>query len=70
MRREGDACAPALTAEIMGHKSARMLYKHYRDVIKNDEDVDAYWSVAPEATSNESQAKKSGSREPRLCSNS
>jgi len=39
MRREGDACAPALTAEIMGHKSARMLYKHYRDVIKNDEDV-------------------------------
>ena len=28
------------TAEIMGHKSPRMLYKHYRDLIKNDEDVD------------------------------
>jgi len=54
----------------MGHKSARMLYKHYRDVIKNDEDVDAYWSVDPQATSNETQATKSGSQECRLCSNS
>jgi hypothetical protein len=42
----------ALTAEIMGHKNARMLYKHYRDVIKNDGDVEAYWLAVPEEISN------------------
>lgn len=42
----------ALTAEIMGHKNARMLYKHYRDVIKNDADVEAYWLAVPAEISN------------------
>jgi hypothetical protein len=28
----------ALTAEQMGHKNARMLYAHYREVVKDAED--------------------------------
>jgi len=56
----------ALTAEIMGHKNARMLYKHYRDVIKNDEDVDAYWSSDQEPIRSEPQATRGEQQEPRF----
>lgn len=37
----------ALTAEQMGHKNARMLYSHYREVVKDAEDVTAYWNLRP-----------------------
>jgi integrase len=32
------------TAENMGHRSTNMLYNHYRDVIKDQADVDAFWN--------------------------
>ena len=35
------------TAENMGHRNTNMLYKHYRDVIKDQEDVDAFWKLGP-----------------------
>ena len=36
-----------LTAELMGHRSTQMLYAHYREVIKNQSDVNAYWQLSP-----------------------
>ncbi|MEO6847154.1 MAG: hypothetical protein ABI254_07840 [Chthoniobacterales bacterium] len=41
----------ALTAEQMGHKNARMLYAHYREVVKNAADIEVYWSLTPPADS-------------------
>ena len=38
----------ALTAEQMGHKNARMLYAHYREVVKEASDIEEYWKLAPE----------------------
>ena len=35
------------TAENMGHRSTDMLYKHYRDVIKEQGDIDAFWKLIP-----------------------
>jgi len=37
----------ALTAEQMGHKNARMLYAHYREVVKDDDDIISYWNLLP-----------------------
>lgn len=37
----------AMTAEQMGHKNARMLYAHYREVVKEAEDVESYWNLLP-----------------------
>jgi integrase len=37
----------ALTAEQMGHKNARMLYAHYREVVKDAEDITSYWDLLP-----------------------
>jgi integrase len=37
----------ALTAEQMGHKNVRMLYAHYREIIKDSDHVNAYWSLVP-----------------------
>lgn len=36
------------TAELMGHRDAKMLYKHYRDVIKEEADVEAFWEISPD----------------------
>ena len=41
----------ALTAEQMGHKNARMLYAHYREVVKDAEEVVAYWNLLPSSAS-------------------
>jgi integrase len=35
----------ALTAELMGHKNARIIYAHYREVVKDAEDVSLFWSI-------------------------
>jgi integrase len=35
----------ALTAEQMGHKNARMLYAQYREVVKDADDITAYWNL-------------------------
>jgi hypothetical protein len=35
------------TAENMGHRNTNMLDKHYRDLIKDQEDVDAFWKLGP-----------------------
>lgn len=40
-----------LTAEQMGDKNARMLYAHYREVVKNADHIGAYWSLTPAAVS-------------------
>ena len=40
----------ALTAEQMGHKNARMLYAHYREVVKDADDITAYWNLLPSST--------------------
>jgi len=32
----------------MGHKNARMLYAHYREVVKEASAIDAYWKLMPE----------------------
>jgi integrase len=37
----------ALTAEQMGHKNARMLYAHYREVVKDSDDIASYWNLLP-----------------------
>jgi integrase len=37
----------ALTAEQMGHKNARMLYSHYREIVKDREDIEGYWALVP-----------------------
>ena len=37
----------ALTAEQMGHKNARILYAHYREVVKNSDDTIDYWTTFP-----------------------
>jgi integrase len=37
----------ALTAEQMGHKNARMLYAHYREVVKEAPDTEEYWRLTP-----------------------
>jgi integrase len=39
----------ALTAEQMGHKNARILYAHYREVVKNSDDTIDYWTMFPVA---------------------
>jgi hypothetical protein len=31
----------------MGHANPDMLYKHYRDVIKEQADIDAFWELVP-----------------------
>lgn len=41
----------ALTAEQMGHQNARMLYRHYREVVKDEADIEAYWSLDPKSVS-------------------
>ncbi len=35
------------TAELMGHRDAKMLYKHYRDVIKEVADIEGFWELHP-----------------------
>jgi hypothetical protein len=35
----------ALTADQMGHKNARVLYAHYREVVKNFDDITDYWTT-------------------------
>ena len=42
----------ALTADQMGHKNSRMLYAHYREVIKDPNDVISYWAVLPPSIGN------------------
>ncbi|MDD5198993.1 MAG: hypothetical protein PHC88_04260 [Terrimicrobiaceae bacterium] len=39
----------ALTAEQMGHQNARMLYRHYREVVKDEADIEEYWALTPAA---------------------
>jgi hypothetical protein len=31
----------------MGHRDTNMLYRHYRDVIKEQGDIDAFWKLNP-----------------------
>jgi hypothetical protein len=31
----------------MGHKNARILYAHYREVVKNLDDIIDYWTTFP-----------------------
>jgi integrase len=38
----------ALTAEQMGHRNARMLYAHYREVVKEASAIEEYWKLTPE----------------------
>jgi integrase/recombinase XerD len=40
----------ALTAEQMGHKDSRMLYAHYREVVKDRNASSAYWKLTPKKT--------------------
>jgi integrase len=42
----------ALTAEQMGHKNARMLYTHYREVVKEASDIEEFWKLTPERSGN------------------
>ena len=37
----------ALTAEQISHKNARMLYAHYREVVKEASAIDEYWKLTP-----------------------
>jgi len=37
-----------LTAELMGHRDAKMLYKYYRDVIKEEADIESFWTLRPD----------------------
>ena len=39
--------AKYLTADQMGHRNARMLYAHYREVVKNSQDIIDYWMTLP-----------------------
>jgi len=41
------------TAELMGHRDTKMLYNHYRDVIKDESDVEAYWQLHPDQLHNQ-----------------
>jgi integrase len=41
----------ALTAEQMGHKNARMLYAHYREVVKNSDHITDHWATFPSSIS-------------------
>jgi len=36
----------AFTSEQMGHRNSQMLYKHYREVVKNPSDIRKYWSLS------------------------
>jgi len=36
------------TAEYMGHRDSKMLYKHYREVIKNAGDIELFWALNPD----------------------
>ena len=36
------------TSELMGHRDTKMLYNHYRDVIKDVADVEAFWNLHPD----------------------
>jgi hypothetical protein len=31
----------------MGHRSSQMLYERYREVIKEQADIEAFWNIAP-----------------------
>ena len=37
----------ALTADQKGHKNARMLYAHYREIVKVSHDTTDYWTTFP-----------------------
>jgi hypothetical protein len=37
----------ALTADQMGHKNVRMLYAHYREVVKDSDEIAHYWTTFP-----------------------
>jgi integrase len=43
----------ALTAEQMGHKNARMLYAHYREVVKEASDIEGFWKLTPRVEAKE-----------------
>jgi len=43
------------TAENMGHRSTDMLYKHYRDVIKEQGDVEVFWELVPPQVRNSNE---------------
>jgi hypothetical protein len=36
-----------LTSESMGHRDTNMLYRHYRDVIKEQGDIKVFWDIVP-----------------------
>jgi len=36
-----------LTSESMGHRDTNMLYRHYRDVIKEQGDIKMFWDIVP-----------------------
>jgi integrase len=36
------------TAELMGHRDVKMLYRHYREVIKDKASIKAFWEIVPE----------------------
>ena len=38
------------TAEHMGHRNSNMLYNHYRDVIKDQDDIARFWQLRPGQT--------------------
>jgi integrase len=40
----------AFTADQMGHKNVRMLYAHYREVVKNSGDIIDYWTTFPSSS--------------------
>ena len=46
----------ALTADQMGHKNARMLYEHYREVVKDSDDITDYWATFPSDSGEVAQA--------------
>jgi hypothetical protein len=41
------AMDPALTADQMEHKNARMHYAHYQEVLKDSDDIIDYWTAFP-----------------------
>jgi hypothetical protein len=52
----------ALTAEQMGHKNARMLYVHYREVVKEVSDIEEFWKLTPERSPRDSSGRGGLSR--------